>query len=146
MIDTTSIDDLSKKFMNVIEVVLYHLNRPMRTTLQAPNEPSLFPNSEDNQAWCWSFHFSDTIVLISHDDSETSCLKLLVYLRTVIQCLLAAKFPPRGAVSFGEMFVDINRHMFLGKALVDAYNLEKQQDWIGCALSNSIEAAFPKMF
>jgi hypothetical protein len=143
MIETTPIDDLSKKFARVVDGVLNKINRQL---IQAPSEPSLFGDFGDEKSWCLSFHFSDTIVLISHDDSETSCLKLLVYLRTVTQFLLSSKYPSRGAVSFGEMFVDVDRRMFLGKALTDAHNLEKRQDWIGCAISNSIEVAFPNIF
>jgi len=73
-------------------------------------------------------------------------LSSLVFALRAVQVLIAAKLPVRGGVAFGEMFVDLDRRLFLGRALTTAYDLEQRQDWIGVTLDDSILSTFPSIF
>jgi len=48
--------------------------------------------------------------------------------------------PLRGAMAFGELYVDKENDIFFGKALVEAYRFGEHQDWIGFLLTPSAEA------
>jgi hypothetical protein len=49
-------------------------------------------------------------------------------------------------VAYGEMFVDLERRLFLGRGLTTAFELEQRQDWVGVALDDSVNLAFPTIF
>ena len=56
---------------------------------------------------------------------------------------LRAGLPIRVGVAFGEFIADTRRSVYLGRALVDAYETEQQQDWIGGAYHPSCHNAPP---
>jgi len=45
------------------------------------------------------------------------------------------KMPIRAGVSYGEMEADREKGIYVGKALVNAYEFEQEQEWIGGALT-----------
>lgn len=143
LVDEMTTEELGGKFSRVISTVLMSMNRPF----MAPGtEPTLFPGHPVEQPWCLSYAFSDSIILISHDDSEKACLAVLVYALRSMQYLIASGLPVRGGAAFGEMHVDEAKSLFLGKALTAAYELEQKQNWIGVALDISVDAKFCHMF
>ena len=70
----------------------------------------------------------------------------MCYAFRMLQFLTAFGFYARGGIALGEMFVDTDRQLFVGKALVEAYEIEKSQDWVGCAVSENVETKFPNLF
>lgn len=108
--------------------------------------PSLFPNHSPSAPWCQRFVFSDSIILVSVDDTAVSALKLLVYAWRLSQSFIAFKMPLRGGIAFGELYSNPLRNICLGRALTTAYDLEQSQAWIGGAIHSSVEEAFPELF
>jgi hypothetical protein len=143
LVKTTPLEDLAVRFQKTLTESLPKLTRPVMQPLTGPR---LILDGESKGSWCLQYSFSDTIILISHDETELACLKLLLYAFRVLQYLTVAKLYARGGVSFGEMFVGLDRQIFLGKALIEAFELERSQDWIGCAILESVERSFPKIF
>ena len=45
----------------------------------------------------------------------------------------------RGAIAHGEFYADPKANAYVGKALIDAYKLEEDQDWLGLSLHDSVE-------
>jgi|SRR3972149_7375384 len=80
--------------------------------------------------------FSDTIVLYSLEDNSISFDHLIL---TVFRILAASMFHPqyrfRIGISYGEFHFDNREQIYVGKALVDAHELERKQKWCGAALS-----------
>ena len=107
--------------------------------------PSLFPNHPPSTPWCQRFVFSDSIILVSNDDTAASALKLLIYAWRLSQSFIAFKMPLRGGIAFGELYSNQQRNICLGEALTTAYDLERSQAWIGVAIHLSIETAFPEI-
>ena len=140
MVEDSSADELGTRFTNLIDRIRDELNGNKH---DFPNEPTFFPNSFSDQPYCISFVFSDSIILISNDESEESCLALLIYSLRTLQTLIYHSFPVRGAITFGEMYVDAGKSLFLGKALTHAYELEQRQNWIGLVIDKSIPDKFP---
>jgi hypothetical protein len=117
-------------------------NRPF---MEFPGQPKLFPNHAVGVPYCQRFIFSDSIILISHDNSFESCLMLIVYCWRLMQTMLASGFPPRGAISYGEMYINPSQNVFLGTAITEAAKLEKIQEWVGTCLHPSIIEQFPEI-
>ena len=83
--------------------------------------------------------FSDTIVVFTKDDS-VECLELL----TLSVSWLFAKameggIPMKGAISLGEMSINIARQIFFGQPLIDAYLLEEDVAFYGIVIHNTVE-------
>jgi len=54
--------------------------------------------------------------------------------------------PFRGGIAYDEMFVDEGKEIFLGRALMKAYELEGSQEWIGAAIHEDLVEAYPNIF
>lgn len=85
-------------------------------------------------------NFSDSIVYYSKDDSYESfrsMLKVCAELINVVICGPTRMI--RGAISHGEFYADPENNAYVGKALIDAYRLEENQEWMGVSLDSNIE-------
>lgn len=85
--------------------------------------------------------FSDSIVFYSRDDSY-DCLKTMFavcgeFMNAVI---CGPSRMVRGAIAYGEFFVDPEASAYVGQALIDAYRLEGRQDWLALSLHDSLTA------
>lgn len=134
LIAETPLQELVDRYEKAVAISEKFLIHPM---MDPGDEPALF-RSASPAPLCQRYVFSDTVVLISDDDSDESCAKLLVYTWRLVQGLLAFRFAPRGGIAFGEMYVNPAKQIFLGSALTAAYELEQRQDWAGVALSDSL--------
>lgn len=134
-VQTDPLEDLAQKYENALATTESLLIKP---PVAAHNEPWLF-SLPDNTPMCQRYVFSDTLILISDDDGDESCARLIVYTWRLAQALLALGFPIRGAGAFGEMYTNPARQVYLGRALYEAYSLEQRQEWVGIALSRSLD-------
>jgi len=55
-------------------------------------------------------------------------------------------FPIRGALSLGPMYIDQENRQILGIPLIDAYDIEQQQDWMGAVVVPRYEEQFSSAF
>jgi len=95
------------------------------------------------QLYVGQVHFSDTVVFYSLEDHIRAFEHIIfTVLRILAIPLLHPDYRFRIGISYGEFFYDNREHIYVGKALVDAYNLEIKQEWCGAALS---QAAFDKV-
>lgn len=81
--------------------------------------------------------FSDTFLMYSTDDSASDFVVLDFVARWFAHHLVTRKIPIRGAISSGNFYADRNHGLFLGKALVEAYEHGEVQNWIGYILCPS---------
>lgn len=140
MLDTMSLEEISAKYENVIGLAEV-LNRPLGDSKE--EILSLFPNHPKGERWCIRNVFSDSVILVSEDETMDSVLKLLVYSWRLSQLFMTAEMPIRGGISFGEFYINEKSNVFLGEALTNAYLLESKQQWAGIAIDNSLIDAFP---
>jgi hypothetical protein len=78
---------------------------------------------------------SDTI-FAGTEDSEEGLKKLLSFSKYMLENGIKKSFLLRGAISYGEVTWDA--HISYGKAIVDAYNLANDMDWIGTACLSTV--------
>lgn len=89
-------------------------------------------------------HFSDTIFLWTdplnpcgnHFERSVSG-QFISSVANLIGNALISGVPLRAGVSYGECFIDMEKHICVGQAIVDAHSTESYQNWIGGALHPS---------
>ena len=86
--------------------------------------------SKVNYAW-----FSDSFILFTEDDTCASFSSLDIVLWEVFQKMMWKGYMLRAALSVGEFYSNIERHTYIGPALIDAYGYADKQKWIGLVLT-----------
>jgi hypothetical protein len=82
--------------------------------------------------------FSDTILLYTKQDTFDSTAALTSALGWLFfENMFSRDTRLRCAVSYGEVYMDPAEQVFVGQPLIDAYRLEKEQEWSGGALTTS---------
>lgn len=81
--------------------------------------------------------FSDTFILYTKDDSAQSFAAIEMVARWFAFALIQTEIPVRGSMACGEFYADLKNGVYLGSALVEAYEWGESQDWIGFVLAPS---------
>jgi hypothetical protein len=91
--------------------------------------------------------FSDSVVLVSRDNSEAALRVLVRQCSCLLAAMLEANIALRGAISFGPYTrAGLSfGSFFAGAAIVDAYGFEKDQDWVGIMLAPSAIERVPEL-
>jgi hypothetical protein len=91
--------------------------------------------------------FSDSIVITTKDDSEPSFLTILERCSAVFGTLLQHEIAVRGAIAHGTFITSkTNSGTFVaGRAIIEAYQFEENQDWIGVMLAPSVVQKIPNL-
>jgi hypothetical protein len=92
--------------------------------------------------------FSDTIFITTGGDSEASLQGLVQRCSLLFHLLLLEHIPIRGAIAHGSYFrwSHSDTGAFVaGKAILDAYEYEKKQDWLGIMLAPSALRCVPDL-
>lgn len=104
-----------------------------------PSLPDIDKNSKIGIVW-----FSDTILLYTREDTNESLKELL---QTVAWLLFATTTHGatrmRAGIAYGEAFIDPDNAMYVGRPIIDAYQMEQQQQWSGAALTESAVQRVP---
>lgn len=80
--------------------------------------------------------FSDTILIYTLEDTDTSVNNLISTLGWLMFATIGfSDVRLRCGVSFGEAEMDVPNAAYVGKALVEAYELQESQEWAGGALT-----------
>lgn len=141
MLGDMPLSELAQKYEGIISNINL-FNKPF----SRGDELSLFTDHSENQRWCIVNVFSDSIILVSEDETEESCLKLLIYTWRLLQLTIASDMPVRGGISYGDFYINEKLNVFLGEALTNAYTLEGRQEWVGVAIDSKLSDTFPKIF
>jgi len=64
----------------------------------------------------------------------------------LLRLAFEAGIPLRGAISFGEYYIDKENTIFLGRPIVEAHEIEVSQDWSGAILCESAHNIIKPMF
>lgn len=82
--------------------------------------------------------FSDTFIIFTRSDSPEEFSWLEQAGRLFFQRLILAAIPARGAISHGKLYSNLEKNIFVGEALIEAYEYGEDQDWIGLLLTPSV--------
>lgn len=95
---------------------------------------------------CYRYIFSDSIFLVAYEDTEESFYALLSYAWRMMQFAIACGYPLRGAIVYGDIYVNVSKNIYVGEAIVDAVLLEGSQNWIGAVIDNSVFLRYKNIF
>lgn len=90
-----------------------------------------------------SFAFSDTIVLYQDMPKgpvmfQTGTINIfLTEVRYLLRLAFELGIPLRGAVSYGEYYIQEDKGAFIGYPIIEAHNEELKQNWSGATLCKS---------
>ena len=91
--------------------------------------------------------FSDSIVLTVGDQGADSLVAIAGACSRLLSELLTENIPIRGAISYGHFVRSAVGHSVFvaGRAVIDAYRVEQQQDWIGIMIAPSALERVPDL-
>lgn len=79
--------------------------------------------------------FSDTFIIFSRGGKAEDFANMESVCRLFFQYLILNEIPVRGSLTYGKFYSQQERNVFLGEALIDAYNYGEKQNWIGFLLT-----------
>jgi hypothetical protein len=82
--------------------------------------------------------FSDTIVLFSKGATLTDLRTIVVVTTELLGKALHLCVPIRAGIAVGTFFYNLENSMYAGPALIEAYHLGEQAQWIGIAVSEEV--------
>ena len=84
--------------------------------------------------------FSDSIVLVSEDDSMASARKIVILAAWLMYKSLVNGLAIKGGLAYGEQTADFEESLHVGRPLIDAYTLQDELHMYGAVLHHSMEA------
>jgi len=82
--------------------------------------------------------FSDTFILFTRGSSDEEFALIEHVSRLFFQKLILSEIPVRGSLTVGSLYTQKEKNIFLGEALIDAYEYGEKQDWLGFILTPSV--------
>lgn len=86
--------------------------------------------------------FSDTFLLYTSDDSYESFVSIAYRATNVCAGLVMQHHPVRGALGTGRLFAEREKNIFVGSALIDAYEYGEKQNWISFVITPEAKNRF----
>lgn len=106
----------------------------------APPTPELNNHEHIGVAW-----FSDTVLLYTKHDTDEAVRELIMAVGWLLfETVLEGTTKVRAGIAYGEAHIDQENSIYVGKPIVEAYKLEKMQQWAGAALSLSACERIPE--
>lgn len=155
-VENNSHDDTIKLYQCVIQPILdlsltetAEQTDPHSVWIQDLKNPSKQVDLAPNLKNCilGSVMISDSIIISTQDDANKSLIMLIGTVRNFMARMLGMGFPLRGAISYGMCTMDcqvssdnpnIVHHQMLGLPIIKAVCLEKEQNWSGCVIDESV--------
>lgn len=85
-----------------------------------------------------SITFSDTIFLFTRGATEADLRALMITVSQIFSISLYQRVPIRVGVAKGVLFVNLERSMFAGPALLEAYHIGESAQWLGVVFAPSV--------
>ena len=87
--------------------------------------------------------FSDTIVVFSKSGTLKELQIMIVLLTEIFHKALCRCVPVRIGLSYGKFYFNIEKSMYAGPALIEAYHVGEGSQWLGITLSKSVSKQAP---
>ena len=87
-------------------------------------------NLDVNHKW-----FSDTFLFYTNDDSASAFWNIETACRFFYRSMFLRRVPLRGCLTVGEFYINEEMNIFIGPAMIDAYDLAVKQKWVGYVMA-----------
>ncbi len=140
LVERTPLDVLVDNRLSWFRKALSHSIHKNEFPSTAPPTPEL--NKHEHLGVVW---FSDTVLLYTKSDTDDAIRELLLAVGWLLfETVLDGNTKIRGGIAYGEAYIDQENSIYVGKPIVEAYNLERVQQWAGAALSLSAHDRIPE--
>ena len=135
-------EHLKSVYRNFSETILDSLSNGKYVLSNDGETESLSPDIR--QATVNSLLVSDSILIWTDDNAAESFCDIVKAVQSLLAFSMIDGIPLRGAISIGALTSVLNQlptknhnfqHSLFGKAIVDAAEAEKKQDWSGCEIT-----------
>jgi hypothetical protein len=82
--------------------------------------------------------FSDTVFLFTLGDTEADLRALTIVVGQMFSNSIYNRVPIRVGVAKGDLFVNFERSMYAGPALIEAYHVGESSQWLGATFAPSV--------
>ncbi len=100
-------------------------------------EQQVAPKEKLGISYSW---FSDTFIIFSRGNSDHEFTLVEQAGRLFFQKLILGRIPVRGAITVGKLYSQLEQNIFIGEALIDAYEYGEKQNWLGFVLTPGVYA------
>jgi hypothetical protein len=83
--------------------------------------------------------FSDSIILVSSDDSEDSAFDIFFEVEWILREAIIKGIPMKGVISYGEQTANFEKSLHFGRPLIDAFELQNELLLYGVILHHTME-------
>jgi hypothetical protein len=83
--------------------------------------------------------FSDSIILVSSDNSAGSATRIFSRTNWIVSKAIELGIPIKGAIAYGEMTADLEKSLYFGRPIIDAYELQNELQFYGVILHHTVE-------
>ena len=95
------------------------------------------PKKSKGLSYSW---FSDTFILFTKGNSDKEFALIEQASRLFFQNLILKEIPVRGSLTVGDLYSLQKKNIFIGKALIDAYEYGEKQNWLGFVLTPNVHS------
>lgn len=141
LVQQNSLADVVEHSVGWFRQALNHSVLKNSFPVTAPPTQELNTHQHVGVAW-----FSDTVLFYTKQDTDEAVRELLVSVGWLLfETMLGGRTRIRAGISYGEAHIDPENSLYVGSALIAAYDLEKAQQWSGGALTVAACARVPEM-
>lgn len=139
LVNSTELGELVEDGLGWFRKALHHSLHKNDFPEETPTLSELQAHSSIGMAW-----FSDTVLLYTRDDTDDHIRELFETLGWLLfETMLHPPTRLRAGISYGEAFIDPENSMYIGSPIVEAYRLEKSQQWSGASLTKKAVERLP---
>jgi hypothetical protein len=140
LVRNNSLDDVVHKGLGEFRKTLYRVTHHREPLQEIPSLQGFTEQSRVGVAW-----FSDTILFYSLEDTEEDCRRVIESTAWLIFFAMPNRaLRVRGAMSYGEVFIDQTNGLYIGAPIIEAYELQELQNWSGGALAQTVVGRIPQ--
>ena len=132
LVKSKPLDELLKgELARFYELLIFSLTQKWKDLKDLAQFPE-FRGEQKRVRIAW---FSDTYLICGINDDEDSHYNVIETVAWLVSVTMDTQTPVRAGVAYGEFYDKPENELYVGKALVEAYELEQAQEWVGGALS-----------
>jgi len=132
LVKSKPLDELLKgELARFYELLIFSLTQKWKDLKDLAQFPE-FRGEQKRVRIAW---FSDTYLIYGIGDDEDSHYNVIETVWWLVSVTMDTATPVRAGVAYGEFYDKPENELYVGKALVEAYELEQAQEWVGGALS-----------
>jgi hypothetical protein len=133
LVEKSALVDVINDSLGWLRKALHHSLHKREFPGEIPRKAEFLGNNYVGVAW-----FSDTILLYTRRDDDQAIQQLVQTVGWLLfETMMGSTTRIRGGISFGEGYIDEEDSVFVGKPIIEAYQLEEKQQWSGVALTEN---------